>query len=83
MGGHGFLKVFNNSLPKALATIFPELNWKPWKFQSIPLEWWNTLENRKAFLEDARKELNITTWEDWQDVLFFIHFIQFRLNRMI
>lgn len=44
---------YGGSLVKALMAIYPEYEWKPWKFiGKIESEFWNSYENQKRFLDD-------------------------------
>jgi hypothetical protein len=75
---------YNNSLLKALETIYPEYNWLPWRFSVVPegmlvLGWlvgwlsirlglWKDKEIQLKFFEWYKKEKNITDVEDWYRV---------------
>lgn len=47
-GGGALLNCYDNSLYKALKTIYPEKVWLPFKFLNCPNGYWESTENRKA-----------------------------------
>lgn len=67
-GGSSLLKFYNGSFIKCLTTLYPEYSWKLWKFEKVPQEFWQDIQNRRLFFEDLAKKLNITSWENWYDV---------------
>lgn len=63
-------KKYNSSLIQALHSIYPEVDWKPWRFKCIPRKvWLNKNNQRQCFLElcssigigfsDPQKWLNV------------------------
>jgi len=64
-GGRGFLEIFGDSLQVALSVVYPEVEWKPWLFASVPNGFWSHESHRKACLEWIGKELNINSLSDW------------------
>jgi hypothetical protein len=38
-----------NFLGKALSTVFPDMEWKVWKFKDIPSGYWNDIKNQRNF----------------------------------
>ena len=50
-------KFYNNSLHEALSTIYPNFDWKPWKFQFTRRGFWKRKENRKKFFEEIFRQL--------------------------
>lgn len=67
---------YTGSLIKALQNLFPEINWKPWKFdisQKLPereLIFWSSLENQRAFFNDFASDLQMGDWTNWYQVSF-------------
>src|SRR4051812_9273128 len=39
-GGRNVLKYYADSLPKALTNVFPDYNWRVWKFSQVPKGFW-------------------------------------------
>ncbi len=73
--GGGVLHYFGGSLSRALSTVYPEYDWKEWKFavasSSIShssKDIWRDSRNVTLFLREVEQELNITSWEDWYRV---------------
>jgi hypothetical protein len=56
------------SLSKALQTVFPDVDWKIWKFKQVSSGFWKDIQNQRKFFLDAQKELNIQSPEDWYKV---------------
>jgi len=71
------LKVYDNSLSKALAALYPNFEWKPWKFRWSPKGFWQNKNNVKSFLESLKKDLNLQKQRDW----FFISNKQIKANK--
>lgn len=45
-----------------------EYDWKPWKFENIPNNYWNDEKHQRNFLECLSKHLGINKVEDWYRV---------------
>jgi hypothetical protein len=66
--------IYGNSLYRCLKDLYPEFNWKPWRFRQVPQRFWidqaatpdRTLLS--AFIADMEKELGITSRADWYRV---------------
>jgi hypothetical protein len=63
--GNGILDRFNNSFHKILSCAFPEYEFLPWKFSSVPQGFWTNDDNIKWYLEWLFKELGYNTLDDW------------------
>jgi hypothetical protein len=63
--GAGLIFVYNGSYQNILKNIYPYYNWIPWKFNQVPVNYWNDIENHKNFMDWLFKELNYQTMEDW------------------
>ncbi len=48
--------------------MFTEYNWLPWKFRRVPYFFWDSIENKKKFMDWAGKELLIKDFKDWYEV---------------
>eukprot|EP01027_Heterolobosea_sp_BB2_P026356 GEZU01040587.1.p1 GENE.GEZU01040587.1~~GEZU01040587.1.p1 ORF type:complete len:509 (-),score=114.87 GEZU01040587.1:129-1430(-) len=70
---------YNNSLGKALTTVFPEYDWLPWRFSSsaapaAETQWllesgfWDDLRNQRRFFDWAARQLNVAKPDDWYNV---------------
>jgi hypothetical protein len=63
-GGSGLLRgVHNNSLWAALKAAYPEHEWRPWRFRTAPMGFWQQRENQQWFMECLCADLGITTTE--------------------
>lgn len=73
-GSGGLLVTYKNSLSDALKAIYPEHEWKSYRFSATPHglhESWHEVE---GFIKDAEKKLRIKSSQDWyrvsQDMLW-------------
>lgn len=64
-GGKNLMKAYSGSLSRALSSLYPEVNWKPWMFLHTPPFFWKDKDNQKIFMEDIAKQCNINHWQDW------------------
>jgi hypothetical protein len=48
-----------NSISNILEKAYPNYNWKPWKFVSIPSGYWNSLDNRIRYVEWVASKLKV------------------------
>jgi hypothetical protein len=67
-GGPSLLSTFKGSLSTALASSFPEHDWKFWKFEQSPKGFWNKENNRRSCLDWLAEQLGIKTMEDWYQI---------------
>jgi hypothetical protein len=42
---------YQGSLHKALTSIFPEHEWLPWLFSTLPRNYWSNIENQRSFFD--------------------------------
>ena len=68
MGGSTLLNHYNGSLMKCLMKVYPEYDWKIWKFEKVPQKFWSEIKNQREFFDYLGKKLNIMNWEDWYKV---------------
>lgn len=45
--------------------VFPEHKWEPWLFRVTPRPFWNSLTNRRAYMDWLARRLNFTQMDDW------------------
>jgi hypothetical protein len=50
--------------------VFPTYEWLPWKFASIPKNYWDDVNNQIKFINWAGKELKIKEMSDWYNVSY-------------
>ena len=60
--------LYKNSPIKMLQSLFPEKNFLPWKFSTIPNFFWDKESNRKAYLNWLSNKLNIKDFSDWYNI---------------
>ena len=60
-----FLHLYEGSIYKALQSVYPNYDWCGWKFPSVPIRYWDKLENKKKFLNWLSKELHVKDLNDW------------------
>eukprot|EP01114_Cavostelium_apophysatum_P020502 TRINITY_DN6892_c0_g1_i1.p1 TRINITY_DN6892_c0_g1~~TRINITY_DN6892_c0_g1_i1.p1 ORF type:complete len:515 (+),score=94.07 TRINITY_DN6892_c0_g1_i1:59-1603(+) len=64
LGGSGLLKCYNGSLFDMFSAVFPEHDFKEFRFR-VKAGYWDDLKNQLKFLEYAAKKLGIERDEDW------------------
>jgi hypothetical protein len=57
-----------------LSTLNPEYDWLPWKFDRLPDQYWNDLQNQRKFLDWAARQLNIEKFSGWYSVKIKVDF---------
>jgi hypothetical protein len=67
-GGSAFLQRHGDSCMRALQFVYPEFNWKLWKFGAVPRGFWDDDNNLHSYVNWLADELNIMDLEDWQFV---------------
>eukprot|EP01114_Cavostelium_apophysatum_P016893 TRINITY_DN4898_c1_g1_i1.p1 TRINITY_DN4898_c1_g1~~TRINITY_DN4898_c1_g1_i1.p1 ORF type:complete len:482 (+),score=101.22 TRINITY_DN4898_c1_g1_i1:85-1530(+) len=65
--GFGILNLHNNSRFKALQSVYPEYDWKIWRFR-VPPEYWEDENNVKSFLDWIKDRFQIRSDSDWSTV---------------
>ena len=55
---------------KLLSTVFPDSSWEPLRFGKAPKNYWASLENQRAYMEQLRIQLRIPTGvlDKWYEV---------------
>jgi len=59
---------FNESLIILLKTIYPDYEWKEYKFSQTSQRWWSKKENRLLWLEDFRKLKKLDELDDFYNI---------------
>lgn len=78
VGAGGLLSLhFSSSLPKALQTLYPEYDWKPFLFSSVPYR-----KNKRKLFDWIAEQLQIETQHDWYTVTAS-QVAKFGLQRML
>lgn len=70
MAWHGgnVIRKYNGSVIKLLLTIYPEFPFKIYKFKNVPLSYWDSIENQRAWADDFEKQHVFITKNDWYKV---------------
>ncbi len=58
----------HTSLSRALQTVYPEHNWKPWKFGQVPKGHWFDFHHHRSFFDGVAVEANISHPIDWYTI---------------
>ena len=66
--GKGLLDMYGGSLCKILKSVYPDREWKHWKFEGTPLEVFKDEKVQREFMEELAKNCHITNPEDWYQV---------------
>jgi hypothetical protein len=68
-GGHIMKTYYSNSFVNALRSIYPNHEWKVWKFDAkLPQRFWASMENQVAYFKDLENELGIASIDGWYTV---------------
>ena len=51
-----------------LSALVPEHNWLPWKFETVPPQFWDDIKHQKQFIDWVATVLNIKKYEDWYNI---------------
>lgn len=72
------MRAYKDSIAAALYDLFPEYNWKFWKFEKSPgsniyisnklVGSWSSKENQREFLDDLYRKLNMKSFDEWYTV---------------
>jgi hypothetical protein len=52
-----------------LKAAYPNVEWKPWKFQQVPKGFWDDVDNRQKFLADFEASHNLRNRNGWNSKL--------------
>lgn len=64
-GGGDLLRLYGDSIPKMLQSIYPEHQFLTWMFAAVPLKYWNNLQNQREYFEWLSKEMLFQQHSDW------------------
>jgi hypothetical protein len=53
---------------KALKSIYPQYNFKAFKFRDIPRTYWNDKNNQREYFDELAVELKVSGVEDWYNI---------------
>ena len=67
-GGDEVMNIYHGSQVDVLKNIYPDHNWKPWKFLHSPKGFFNSRDNLYDFVDWLRNQLQLSTLEDWYRV---------------
>jgi hypothetical protein len=56
---------FQHHPSNILMQVYPEVEWQPWRFDSIPKNYWNQLEHQTKYMEWLGDYLGIDTSSQW------------------
>jgi hypothetical protein len=62
------LAKYNGSPSLLLASVYSDYNWLPWKFTTLPRNYWNDIKNQRKFMNWVSNELNIKENSDWYNI---------------
>jgi len=69
-GGFKLLNYYSGSPSKALQSAYPEHIWEIWRFDQLPMGFWEQIENHKEFFDRLYKLLGFTSMDDWYNISF-------------
>jgi hypothetical protein len=56
---------YDNSYQLALASVYPEHDWKPWMFSAVPVGYWDNTANHRLYFEWLGGVLGYKTFDEW------------------
>jgi hypothetical protein len=64
--GSSFLhKYYKGSVFEALVVSYPQTEWQPWRFHSVPKNCWNNEDNRLKFFDWVADQMDFKDMESW------------------
>jgi hypothetical protein len=64
-GGSFFVEKHRNSLPKIMQSIYPDVEWLPWKFDRFSKGFWNDPQSQRSFFDWLGRKLGYKDINDW------------------
>jgi hypothetical protein len=55
---------YGDSLPKCLSAVYPEFDWKQWKFEKTPQHFFKDNSNVDVYIEWLSRQLDVFCEED-------------------
>lgn len=70
LGAGGLLggKFYNESIYKMVKTVYPEHEWLPWKFESMPKKYWADPDVVLSVLRYLKRAFGLTSRGDWEKI---------------
>eukprot|EP01127_Copromyxa_protea_P018899 TRINITY_DN6034_c0_g1_i2.p1 TRINITY_DN6034_c0_g1~~TRINITY_DN6034_c0_g1_i2.p1 ORF type:complete len:495 (+),score=68.20 TRINITY_DN6034_c0_g1_i2:18-1502(+) len=69
-GLRSLLDHYSGSLFSALEDLYPDHNWKFYKFKTVPKNFWLSIQNQRNFFDNLAGTLGISKPEDWYTVSY-------------
>src|SRR4051812_39159613 len=67
-GGDTVLRTYGGSIVETLQTLYPKHSWLPWRFNTLPPDYWKSKANQRDFFEWLSKQLGHKGLDDWYKV---------------
>lgn len=64
-GASNLVELYNWSPSQLVMGLYPDHPWELSKFKQVPRDYWSSLENQRAFVENLCKKLGYTTFNDY------------------
>jgi hypothetical protein len=58
-GGDRILTLYEENLCAVLKGVYPDYEWLPWKFKSVPKHFWTTEKNRFDFFRWIESDMQL------------------------
>ena len=68
VGGEEILRDYDNSPSRLLSTVYPEIEWLPWKFSNSPQDYWDDVNYQRKYVDWLGKQLGVKTIDDWYNI---------------
>jgi hypothetical protein len=69
MYGGKYIHLYHNgSQISALMEVYPDYDWKPWKFENIPQGYWEPSENRSKYMDWLENVFDIKDSKSWYQI---------------
>lgn len=68
LNGSGLMAHFDCSVQRLISAVYPEHDWKPWRFVQVPKDFWSSKKNRVAYMAWLENQLGYKRPEDWYKV---------------
>ena len=60
--------IYNSNVNKLLETVYPNFPWEFEKIQPTSMEFFNSIENRRKFMDDLYIKLKLESMDDWLNI---------------
>eukprot|EP01118_Nematostelium_gracile_P004170 TRINITY_DN14902_c0_g1_i1.p1 TRINITY_DN14902_c0_g1~~TRINITY_DN14902_c0_g1_i1.p1 ORF type:complete len:169 (-),score=35.67 TRINITY_DN14902_c0_g1_i1:2-484(-) len=67
-GGSRILKNFRYSKIAMLRKVYPDHDWKEWKFEFVPKRCWDDEKNRREYLNWLGPQIGVNDLQDWYKI---------------